>query len=222
MTDTNALLSRIEKLEAEVRALRDKDEITRIQYIYGYYIDNRMWDEMIALFTDNEPTFEIGRRGHYVGKDSIRRFLFDSMGEKRWGLEKNEIANHFQLQPVITLGEDGKSAKCRARSFIQMSHLPHMDRLRWAEGIYENTFVKEADGWKLKSLWWAATFYAFIQTMGEFWFDSVPHDDGHPAEQPSRPIDEKLGRTWVRFHYPHPFTGEEVPSPSAKQDEWES
>ncbi|MZR11674.1 nuclear transport factor 2 family protein [Maritimibacter sp. DP07] len=215
MIDTADLLDRIVALEAEVTSLRDKDAITQLEYIYGYYLDNRMWDEIIDLFTDEAPSIEIGQRGKYVGKDAMRAFLADSMGAGIWGLEKNQVANHLQLQPVITLAGDGTAA-CRARALIQMSKGDHHERLRWAEGVYENTFVKDGGVWKLKSVWWAATFYAVIPTTGDIWYDSIPVDDAMPPTEPSHPIDPQLGRIWVPFHYPHPTTGASPTSPSAR------
>lgn len=211
----NELIERLERLEREVTQLRDRDAIQRLQFIYGYYLDNRMWRQLADLFTENDPWMEIGRRGRYAGKEAIHDFLLNAMGKGRWGLEKDQIANHMQLQPVITLAEDGRTAQVRARAFIQMSHLPNKSRIRWAEGLYENLFVKEPDGWKIKHLWWSATFYAFLPVEGAYWHESVPEDDSVSAGQRSTGPDEALGRIWIPFHYPHPVTGEPVPSPAA-------
>lgn len=213
---TAALLHRIEALEAQVTRLSDEREIIALENIYGYYLDNRMWDEIIDLFSDQAPSFEIGRRGRYIGKPAIRAFLCDAMGRGIWGLEKNQVANHLQLQPVVTLDEGGTSARCRVRALIQMSKGERHEKLRWAEGVYENTFVKEDGRWKIASVWWAATFYALIPTEGEIWYDSIPADDVETPSEPSHPVDEDLGRIWVPFHYDHPFTGQPTPAPASK------
>src|SRR5690606_30626137 len=113
------------------------------------------------------------------------------------------------------LSDDGKSAKVRARALIQMSDLPRRDRLRMADGLYENLFVREADGWKIRQLWWAATFYGWFRLDGDYWHESVPENAGVEADARSTGPDEALGRIWVPFHYPHPYTGEETPPPAA-------
>src|SRR3989337_2957373 len=120
MPDTDQS-KRIAELEKRLAALEDKEAIQRVQYMYGYYIDNHMWDEMADLFADHTASIEIGRRGKYVGKERIRTFLVDVLGKGSWGLAKNEFFNHIQLQPVITLDPDGIRAKARARALIQVS-----------------------------------------------------------------------------------------------------
>jgi len=223
--DEQALLARIARLEEELRDLRDrqvreledKDEIRRVQYMYGYYIDNRMWDEMLELFADDGATVEIGERGKYVGKASIRRFYEDVLSGGRWGLVPKEFWNHIQLQMIITVAPDGQSAKARARGMVQVSTLPIENQIRWADGPYENTYVKEGGRWKIKDMWWVPAFYAIMKAEGDIWFASKPPSEVYPPDEAPQPADATLGRTWVPFHYPHPVTGEWTPPPSARK-----
>lgn len=211
------LSAQISSLSKRLAAVEDREAIARLQNQYGFYLDNRMWDEVAALFTDNAPSMEIGRRGSYVGTERIRRFLVETLGGGRWGLERDEIINHIQLQMVITLDEDGKGAKMRSRALVQGNSPPGTGKMLLAEGVYENTFVKEGDIWKIKRLWWIPTYYFMVDGFDKAVFDSGPEDADFPPDTSSAPIDEDLGRRFPPFHYTHPFTGETVPAPSARR-----
>ena len=91
----------------ETRAARvdDVNEIENLQGSYGYYTDKMLWDEVVDLFAD-DGTLEIGPSGVYVGKDSIRRYLYSLSGGKQGPLE-GELYDHFQLQPIVTVAPDG-------------------------------------------------------------------------------------------------------------------
>jgi hypothetical protein len=219
MTDIDELGRRLDALERRVALAEDRQEIERLQYIYGYYIDNRMWDEMAELFCEQEPSIEIGRRGRYVGKTRVLRFLTEVLGGGRWGLEPNEIINHMQLQPVISVADDGCSARMRSRAVVQGSSPPGGDKMLWAEGVYENEYVKEGGRWKIKHLGWVPTFYVEIAGFDRAFFQSGPASDVFPPDRPSAPPDDALGRSFLPFHYRHPFTGERVPAPTDRGGE---
>jgi hypothetical protein len=132
--------------EHRVRLLRDHDEIENLQGIYGYYFDKNLWDEVAKLFTQ-DATFEDGQRGVYVGRDHIRKalLLFGAQGPRQ-----GQLNNYLQLQPVIDVSEDGKSAKARWRAVIQLAS-PNADG-QWGEGTYENEYVREGGVWKIRKL----------------------------------------------------------------------
>lgn len=210
MTDVD---TRLAALEREVDRLRSEAEIVRIEYQYGYYLDNRMWTQAADLFTD-EGSIEIGRRGVYQGKENVRRFMLEVLGGNVWGLGENEFANHVQLQPVVTVSDDGESARLRCRAMV-IAHPTGEDTLLWAEGAYENTFRRVDGVWKLDTMFWAPTFYFPIAGYeARAGYLSAPPNEAFPPTAPSsRPIDPALGRMWVPFHYPHPFTGEQIEGP---------
>lgn len=217
MADESALLRRIVELEERLERMADREAIQRLQNIYGYYIDNRMWGELADLFADDGASMEIGQRGNYIGKARIFRFLRDVLGGGRWGLLKHEIINHIQLQMVLTLDDDGRSAKARCRAIVQGNSPPGSGKMLWAEGVYENEYVKEGDAWKIRRLWWVPTFYTQIDGFDKAVFQTAPASMEFPPDEPSLPSDEALGRSFPPFHYSHPLTGREVPSPSAEQ-----
>jgi SnoaL-like domain len=210
------MTDRIIAIEARLAAVEDNLAITRLQNQYGYYIDNRMWRELADLFTDNAPEMEIGQRGNYVGKERIHTFLHDVLGQGRWGLLKDEIIHHIQLQMVITVAEDRRTAKARSRALVQGNSPPGSGKMLLAEGVYENDYICEDNVWKIKRLWWVPTYYFEVAGFDGAVFDSGPPSADFPPDAPSFPRDEALGRRFPPFHYDHPLTDAKVPPPSSK------
>jgi hypothetical protein len=217
MTSLAALQHRLLALEQRLARSEDRQEIERLQYVYGFYIDNRMWTELAQLFCEHTPSIEIGRRGRYIGKPRVLQFLTEVLGGGRWGLLKNEIINHIQLQPVITVAEDGCSARMRSRAIVQGNSPPGSGKMLWAEGVYENEYVKEDGHWKIKHLGWVPTFYIEIPGFDSAVFQTGPASDAFPPDLPSAPHDAALGRSFLPFHYRHPFSGVPVPSPGSEK-----
>jgi hypothetical protein len=213
MSAIDALATRIATLEHRLGLVDDRQAIERLQYQYGYYLDNRMWREVGDLFCEEGASIEIGRRGNYLGKDRIHRFLHEVLGQGRWGLVKDEIINHIQLQMVITVADDRHSATARSRAIVQGHSPPGSGSLLWAEGIYENEYVKEGEMWKIRRLWWVPTFYVQMAGMDKAAFQSAPASDTFAPDQASTLFDAVLGRPFLPFHYVHPITGTVVPSP---------
>lgn len=217
MSDTKALLRKMGELEDRLALVEDREAIQRLQNVYGYYIDNRMWPELADLFCDEDASIEIGRRGRYIGKERIHRFLLDVLGGGRWGLLKDEIINHIQLQMVLTLADDRQSAKARCRAIVQGNSPPGSGKMLWAEGLYENEYVKESGAWKIRRLWWVPTFYTLMDGFDQAVFQTAPESGAFPPDAPSRPQEPALGRSFPPFHYRHPITGRDVALPLAGQ-----
>lgn len=214
MSNTESLLARLAALEQRLGLVEDREAIERLQNQYGFYLDNRMWREVGELFAENGASIEIGRRGNYLGKHRVHRFLHEVLGQGRWGLLKDEIINHIQLQMVISVAEDRQTAKARCRAIVQGNSPPGTGSLLWAEGIYENEYVKEGGSWRIRRIWWVPTFYVQMAGMDKAVFQSAPVDETLAPDEPSAPQDPALGRSFIPFHYVHPTTGERVPSPA--------
>jgi hypothetical protein len=141
-------------LVLRVERAADIAEIKRLQRIYGYYIDRSDWDNVVDLLTD-DATAEYGLSGVYAGKKSIRGLLY-GIGYGRRGLLTQQLREHTQLQPVITLSADGRTAKGRWRAVVLLGQYQHY--ARWQVGPYENEYRKEGGRWKISRLHWYETF----------------------------------------------------------------
>jgi hypothetical protein len=167
-----ALEAELATLEHDVGLLEDTKAIKRLQRAYGYYVDKKLSREIGALFADApDTTAELGGSGVYVGRARIAEFYDRIIGGE--GLERGELFNHMILQGVVHVAPDGRTAKGRWRALIQIGQ--HGESAVWAEGPYENQYVKENGVWKFSKVHWYMTF-------------SAPYSPGwHKAPQPMEP-----------------------------------
>jgi hypothetical protein len=140
-------------LQRAERAL-DLKEIERLQRSYGYYIDASDWDNVVDLLTD-DATAEYALAGVYVGKPSIKALLY-GIGYGKRGLMPRQLREHTQLQPVVTLSPDGRTAKGRWRAIVLLGQFE--EYARWQVGPYENEYRKENGKWKISRIHWYETF----------------------------------------------------------------
>ena len=206
-----AAQSRLSAIQARSTRVADINAIENLQRSYGYYVDKMLWEHVVDLFADN-GTMEIGPSGVYVGKESIRRYLY-GLSDGRQGPIDGVLFNHMQLQPVVTLSDDGLSAKGRWRALI----LTGTDGLgsggNWGEGPYENEYLKEDGVWKISKLHWYATFIAPYEggwlNVSE---DAVSEHSLARGVEPDQPSSENYRpypAVYVPpFHYSNPVTGD--------------
>jgi hypothetical protein len=205
-----AAQARLAALEFRAERLADINAIENLQRSYGYYADKMLWEHVVDLFTD-DATMEIGLGGVYVGKDSIRRYLFSLSGGVEGPLE-GVLYDHFQLQPVVTVADDGLTAKGRWRALIMTGTSGSGSGGNWGEGPYENEYVKEQGVWKISKLHWYATFYVPYEGG---WLNSSAdavraYSEGRGIT-PDRPPSEQYAPYPAAFvppfHYPNPGSG---------------
>ncbi|HEU4620149.1 MAG TPA: nuclear transport factor 2 family protein [Gammaproteobacteria bacterium] len=201
---------RIDELASRVERLHAEQQIENLVKIYGYYVDQRMWDDVANLFSD-EGTIEMGQRGVYVGKSRIRAFL-NLLGPE--GLEDGDLNDHVQLQAIVTVAPDGRTAKARSRELAMTG--VYESHGEWSEGVYENTFVNEDGVWKFKSL----RFYpTFITDYDKGWAkDAKPVPTASETLPPDRPptdVYEIYPKAHIPpYDYTNPVTGEPPHYPS--------
>jgi hypothetical protein len=213
MTSIEVLETRIEALEARLHRLESIAAIERLQRMYGYYLDNRMWKEVVALFTDDGEV-EVGRRGIYRGREQLRTFFLDVLGRGRSGRTKNELHNHIQIQGVVTLADDEEHAWGRFRALAQFAmEMPDgSPGTGWAEGVYENEYVFRDGAWRIRVLRWTPSFYGKLPKEAiEAGRPSAPVSEHFPPSAPPSFGPEDSGSWAAPFHYLHPFTGERTP-----------
>jgi hypothetical protein len=210
-TRVAALRERLAAVEAKSTAADDINAIENLQGTYGYYTDKMLWDEVVDLFTDG-GTLEIGPSGVYVGKDSIRRYLLSLSGGKLGPLP-GVLYEHLQLEPVLTLAPDGRTAQGRWRGFLMIGVTGDADGGQWGAGVYENEYVKENGIWKISKLHWVADFIA-PYLHGWLNADKSAVEDyargrGVEPDRPSTgPFDPYPGTARAPFHYKNPVTGQ--------------
>jgi len=186
--------------DLEVARVEAHDAVENLQAIYGYYVDKNQWDQVADLFTD-EATYEIGQRGVYKGKKRIRQAL-DLIGAA--GAQQGLLNDEFQLQPIIHVAKDGKTAKARWRT-LEMKGV-HGKAGQWGAGVYENEYALEGGKWKISKLHYYLTFRA---DYGKGWAKgSQPIEKASATLPPDAPPTEVYGALpevyLPPYHYANP------------------
>jgi len=208
----SALEARLAEAEARLQRQEDVEAIKRLQRAYGYYLDKSLYRAVADLFTD-DGEIEIAARGVYKGRERIHDFLVALLGQGVEGPVHGHVGNHFQLQAIVTLADDGRSASARWRAWVQFGDLNGV--ANWLEGPYEVQYRKEGAVWKIASLIW---FPTFTTPYADGWSKTFLPASQESAEMPPDRKQSHDGRTapevWVMpFHYLHPVTGREIAWP---------
>lgn len=216
----------VEELEAKVKNLEDKlqtlediEEIKKLQRIYGYYLDNCMWDEVVDLFSDNTEYVEINDRGVYYGKEGVRK-IFKGVIGRNGPRQPWELKIHMQLQGVVNVDPGGRTANGRWRIWGLFAVAKDgVWKQFFQEGPYENEYVKEDGKWKFSKMHWYQTFttpyedgWLKTPTMsGTSWETAPIKPDKPPTAHHPYP-----STYIVPFHYKHPVTGKVYTPPQSE------
>jgi hypothetical protein len=206
--DTGSLGQTVAALQARATALKDINDIKRLQRAYGYYIDVGRWDQVAGLFARN-ATLEIGLDGVYRGQARIEQY-FMAVGGGHTGLAPGQVNQYLQLMPVINLAPDGLTAKGTWRAVI-LAGQPGKGAW-WGEGPYENEYVKEGGVWKISALHWYQTLMTRYDEGG--WAKNPDVNGGHyvPASLPPDAPPTELYKVWPGAHVPHFHFKNQAPS----------
>lgn len=198
-----ATSQRMAAYRERVARLEDHDAIENLQAMFGFYFDKGLWNDASTLFARN-GSFEYGQSGVYIGPERIRRAMLLFGPE---GLGNGRLNNHMMLQAVITVADDGRTAKGRFQGPVQLSE-PGQNGV-WGVGIYENEYVKDGGVWKIASLHFYPTAFT---DYDRGWARSLLPMKGpsalFPPDRPPTVVYRTMPGNYIPpFSYPHPVTG---------------
>ena len=127
-------------LEARLKQLEDKEQITQLLIDYGRHLDSRDLAAYASLFaTDGEW---VGGFGTVKGRTEIKSFMEKSLGT---GPNRN---NSFHIMSNFAITVKGDTATAWSRwTFVT----PGANGATIAQaGRYDDTFVRENGAWKFK------------------------------------------------------------------------
>jgi hypothetical protein len=121
--------------------------------------------------------------------------------------QPKRLFDHMQLQPIIDVAADGRTAQGRWHVFAQEAM--HGDYAQWGLGILENDYVKEDGVWKIARHHFFTTMYT---PYAEGWAKAAlpnagPSSELPPDRPPSVDYEAYPAAFTVPFHYEHPVTG---------------
>jgi hypothetical protein len=195
-------------IAARLQAVEDMIQIDKLQKIYGYYLDNRKWQEVIDLFAEATESIEIGDRGLFKGKDGVRRFFLGYLAKtpKYHGY----LAIHMQHQGVVDVAPDGRTAQGRWYcTMIQARPIEPggPNRSVLGHGVYENDFVREDGVWKFSKVFYSLHYRSPIEGG---WAETpmVMSGQAQDYDEPPTAYHPYPDIGFVPFHWKHPVTGE--------------
>jgi hypothetical protein len=159
-----ALQKRVAAIATDTSRVEAITQIQRLGRAYGYYLDKGFFGEAADLFTA-DATFQWGNDGIYKGQARIRELLTrqggGSVKETAPGLPFGRLNLRMQLQPVVTIAADGRSAQGRWREWGLLGH--YKKEAIWGDAVMEDRYVLDGGVWKISSRAYYLNFEAPYQ-----------------------------------------------------------
>jgi hypothetical protein len=136
----------VQALSDRVAALNDEDDIRNLQHAYGYYVDMRMWDDVVDLFTD-DGVIEIGGQ-LYRGRGGVRQAM-ELMGPEN--LSHGILNDHLPFDTLVLVKPGGLEAFTRGTELAMIGDA-NTGTARWKVNVFRNRFVREDGLWKIREM----------------------------------------------------------------------
>jgi hypothetical protein len=135
-------------LAYRITRLNDEDEVRNLQHTYGYYVDRRMWTDVVDLFA-TDATVKIGGV-LFTDLDGVRQAM-ETMGPEN--LTDGVLNDHPVFDTIVEISSEGRSAIGRGIE-LGMIGDSSKDSSWWKFSVFRNHFAKDPDTnmWKFKSL----------------------------------------------------------------------
>jgi hypothetical protein len=203
--------ARLAALEHRVGELEDINAIRRLHWAYGYYCDFNRAEDIVGLFAEDGVVVFLS--GEYRGHTGVRR-LYGTWFQNYFtqgvsGPVDGFLLDHFQMQDIVTVAPDRRTAKGRFRGLLlggcheTRPYKPPGLPLQFFEaGLYENDYVRERDVWKIKRLDYMMQWQAEYE---QGWSKTVAHLQPAAQTFPADPHgpDVLLPAAAVRRIWPH-------------------
>jgi hypothetical protein len=173
-------------LEAGVQAAESVRAVKRLQHAYAHYQEAGLWSDLADLFTADGVGQFPGRE--VKGRAALRGYFMEESGRKQPGLAAGQMNIHLIMQPIVTLGPDGRTAKGTWHDQAMLGRFG--ESASWVGVIYENDYVLDQGKWKIARVGYHP------QYAGAY------ADDGHKA--PAR---------WnIPYHFEAKHVGVSIPN----------
>lgn len=139
-TTLAALEERIEDLNAE-------DTVRNLVAAYGYYVDRKMWDDVVDLFAKS-GTVAIEGKGNFAGPDGIRQ-AHERMGAQ--DLQQGELNDHLIFDTIVDIADGAQEATARSIVFGMIGDTD-AKTASWAFQVQQVRLVIDQGLWKFRDL----------------------------------------------------------------------
>lgn len=140
--------TRVARLARDLERAESVRAVKRLQAAYAQYAQAGLWNDMALLFTDSAEVIYGADR--VQGRRAVATYFLNKLGGGVHGLPAGAVHAKMIVRPVVTLSQDGASAKGRWSEFSTSGRLGA--NAEWAGGIHENEYIKERGVWKIARL----------------------------------------------------------------------
>jgi hypothetical protein len=144
-------------LEQRVTAVEDRLAISQLRSLYCYYVDQRRWDDLAALFTE-DCEFK-GRLDLVKGRDALVEYFTRAV-------QAMEASWHRTLNETLVLDGDTASGSAYFDAPAVVNGVAML-----SAGRYDDEFAKQDGSWRFKR-----------RTISFFYF--TPFSEGWSAPEP--------------------------------------
>jgi ketosteroid isomerase-like protein len=148
------LAARVEALEAEVRALKDRAEIQELRFRYHVAVNEKRLEAITDLFT-SDGGIDFGDLGRAVGHEQIDAFFARTLSDPA-SFVKQFIHNH-----VVEVDGD----RATGLSYLEARTIYQGESILVA-ARYDDEYVREGGRWKFRKM---SLVPIFIVPLREGW-----------------------------------------------------
>jgi hypothetical protein len=145
--------TRLARLARDVDRVESVRAVKCLQHAWALYVDLGEWDRAAALFTVVAELAHGDDR--FSGRAAIRDYFVRAIGKGGSGLPEKTVHAPFMMAPIITLADDGMSAKGRWHAFSMRGSFG--GEASWQGGIFENEYLREGGVWRISRQIFAPT-----------------------------------------------------------------
>ncbi|MDR1573808.1 MAG: nuclear transport factor 2 family protein [Clostridiales Family XIII bacterium] len=140
-------------IEQRIDRLNDEDAVRNLQHAYGHYVDRKMWDDVVDLFT-SESAIEVYGNAAFYGKTGVRQAMEQFMGPSSAAGTAGLSHGELNERPIFDTIVEVVSANEAYTRGIELGMLGEADKEEgaWTISVFRNRFVKEDGLWKLKEI----------------------------------------------------------------------
>lgn len=150
------------QVEARISAAEGVRAVKRLQNVYAHMLDEGRWSDLADLLTADV----YGQFGTVAatGREGIKRHVMDLAGRRSEGLAAGQLNTHLIMQPIITLGADGRTAK---GTWHELALLGRFGKeASWRGGVYENEYRLEGGTWKISRIHYIEQYRGAYEEYG--------------------------------------------------------
>jgi len=130
--------------------LHELEAIKRLKYAYMRCIDQKLWEELETLFTEDATSSYGGGKYTYEGRDAIMKFLVDSMSRESF------LSSHTVHHPEIDfVSETEATGTWKIEDVVVDEQFGLTIR---GAAFYVDRYVKQDGAWKIRHTGYKRTY----------------------------------------------------------------